>query len=79
MDNKKKNDYSAIVFLDNEKTVKKWEFVHKLNGFSMFLEKSHPTWDYMNVYERRTRKYLKRFKKGDFIPPFLCFLFFFNL
>lgn len=68
---KKKNDYSVIVFLENEKKPKKWEFVHKLNGFSMFLSKKHPTWLYMNVYERRNRKFLKQFKKGVFVPPFI--------
>ncbi len=68
---KPKNDYSVIVFLENQSKPKKWGFVHKLNGFSMFLDKEHSTWEYMNVYNRRTSKYLQRFKKGDFIPPFL--------
>lgn len=68
---KKKNDYSVIVFLENESKPKKWVYVHKLNGFSMFLDQKHPTWLYMNVYERRTRKYIKRFQKGEFIPPFI--------
>ena len=66
-----KNDYSVIVFLDGEKSVKKWQYVHKLNGFALFLNNSHPTWDYMNVYERRTGKYLRRFKKGDFVPTYI--------
>lgn len=68
---KPKNDYSVIVFLENQNRPKKWQYVHKLNGFSMFLNKEHSTWEYMNVYDRRTRKYLRRFKKGDFVPPFL--------
>lgn len=79
---KPKNDYSVIVYLENNSKPKKWTYVHKLNGFSMFLNKTHPTWEYMNVYERRTRKYLKRFKPNDFIPPFIeliIIFFFFNL
>lgn len=68
---KKKNDYSAIVFFENTTKPKKWEFVHKLNGFSMFLNKEHSSWEYMNIYNRRTRQYIKRFKKGDFVPPFI--------
>lgn len=68
---KKKNDYSVIVYLKNQSKPKKWTYVHKLNGFSMFLNKSHPTWEYMNVYNRRTREFLKQFKPTDFIPPFL--------
>lgn len=67
----KKNDYSVIVFFENEPKPKKWNYVHKLNGFSMFLNKEHAGWAYMNVYERRTGKYLKRFHKGNFVPPFI--------
>jgi len=68
---KPKNDYSVIVYLENEAKPKKWTYVDKLNGFSLFLNKEHPTWEYMNVYERRTRKFLKRFKQNDFIPKFI--------
>tara|TARA_R110001592_G_scaffold326530_1_gene607353 strand:+ start:75 stop:290 length:216 start_codon:yes stop_codon:yes gene_type:complete len=68
---KQKNDYSVIVFLENETKPKKWEYVHKLNGFSMFLSKKHSTWLYMNVYNRRSGLFMKQFKKGVFVPPFL--------
>ena len=67
----KKNDYSVIVFFENEPKPKKWNYVHKLNGFSMFLNKEHTGWAYMNIYERRTGKYIKRFHRGNFIPPFI--------
>jgi hypothetical protein len=76
---KKKNNYSVIVFLENQSKPKKWAFVHKLNGFSMFLNKEHSNWLYMNVYSRKTGKFLKQLRKGNFIPPFLAFFFFFNL
>ncbi|WMI66717.1 hypothetical protein RBH94_06020 [Aestuariibaculum sp. YM273] len=68
---KKKNDYSVIVFLENEKKPKKWTYVHKLNGFSLFLSKKHPTWQYMNVYNRREGTFIKQIKKGEFVPAFL--------
>lgn len=68
---KKKNNYSVIVYLENQSKPKKWTYVHKLNGFSMFLNKEHPTWKYMNVYDRRTRDFLRQFKSTDFIPPFI--------
>lgn len=68
-----KNDYSCIAYFPDGKP-KKWGFVHKLNGFSLFLTKSHPTWLYFNVYDRRTRKYLKRFYKGNFVPDFLILI-----
>ena len=68
---KKKNDYSVIVFLENEKKPKKWTYVHKLNGFSMFLNKNHDNWLYMNVYNRRSGQFMKQFKRGVFVPAFI--------
>jgi hypothetical protein len=65
-----KSDYSVIAYLSTGE-VKKWAYVHKLNGFAKFLDEKHSSWKYMNVYERRTRKYLKRFYKGNEIPEFL--------
>jgi hypothetical protein len=67
----KKNDYTVIVFFEEGSKPKKWQYVHKLNGFAMFLNNSHSGWQYMNIYERRTGKYLRRFIKGNFIPAFL--------
>ena len=68
---KHKNNYSVIVFFKDKSRPKKWQYAHKLNGFAMFLDKSHSDWDYMNVYDRRTGNYLRRFYKGAFIPPFI--------
>lgn len=65
-----KNDYSIVVFFESQKP-KKWNFVHKLNGFSKFLDGKHPTWLYINVYNRRNRAYLMRFYKGNIIPDFI--------
>ena len=65
-----KNDYSLVVFFQDG-TPKKWQFVHNLNKFVSFLNEKHPNWKYVNVYERRTGKYLKRFYPGNNIPYFL--------
>jgi DMSO/TMAO reductase YedYZ heme-binding membrane subunit len=73
-----KNDYSVIAFTETGET-KKWQYVHKLNGFALFLTKQHPSWKYFNVYDRRTGQYLKRFYKGNFIPPFLSFFLTFSI
>jgi hypothetical protein len=73
-----KNDYSVIVFFDNAKP-KKWTYVHKLADFSGFLDKDHPGWKYMNVYERSTAKYLKRFYCGKPLPQFIGVALFFFL
>lgn len=66
-----KNDYSVIAFFPNG-TAKKWTYVHKLDEFaSRFLDKKHPEWEYMNVYNRRDNVYLRRFYKGNIIPTYL--------
>jgi len=67
---KHKNDYSVVVFLSTGE-VKKWSYVGKLDGFAKFLDNKHSAWMYMNVYDRRTRGYLKRFYKGSKVPTYL--------
>lgn len=71
MHKKGKSNYAVIVFFNGEETPKKWSYVNKLNGFALFLEKKHTNWSYMNVYDRKTRVFLKRFNRGNFIPAFL--------
>ena len=67
---KHKNDYSCIVFFE-KRMPKKWEYVHKLGGFVTFLNTKHKGWKYVNVYERSTKRYLRRFYPGNQIPDFL--------
>jgi len=68
-----KNDYSCIVFYNETKPLK-WRFVHNLLKFSVFLNQKHPGWKYINVYDRRTSKYLTRYYPGNIIPHFLALL-----
>lgn len=70
-----KNDYTCIVFYKSE-VPKKWGFVHSLSKFVSFLNEKHPNWLYLNVYERRTGKYLKRFYPSNIIPYFLSLFVF---
>ena len=65
-----KNDYTIIVVLPNNE-FKKWAFVHQINKFEKFLSQSFPNWEYMNIYDRRTRGFIKRKKKGESMPAFL--------
>ena len=65
-----KNDYSIVVFFEST-TPKKWSYVHRINGFAKFLDSKHSAWKYINVYERRTGKFIKRFNKGAIIPDFI--------
>jgi hypothetical protein len=66
-----KSLYAVIVFFEDGTRPKKWNYVGKLNGFALFLEKNHPTWAYMNVYLRHEGRFIKQLKKGCFIPGFL--------
>ncbi len=40
---------------------KKWKYVADLASFAKFLSRDHSTWKYFNIYEKGTKKYLKRF------------------
>lgn len=71
MSNEQKYKYAVIVYLQDQKKPKKWEYVEKLNGFAMFLNQKFPTWAYMNVYDRTSRQFLKQFRNGHYIPAFL--------
>jgi hypothetical protein len=65
-----KNDYSVIAFFQNEKP-KKWTYVHKISGIVKYIDSTWPDWLYINVYNRRTRQFLRQFTKGSFVPDFL--------
>jgi hypothetical protein len=54
----KKNDFTAIIFL-NDGTVKKYQFVHNIFKFKTFIN-SKFNWNYVNIYDRRTKEYLCR-------------------
>lgn len=64
-----KNDYSAIVFFEDTRP-KRWTYVHTLDSFVNMLNEKHPNWEYINLYERRTKQFLKRFYKGTPIPKY---------
>lgn len=67
-----KNDYSIIVFFDNTPKPKKWSFIHKLSTTRRnFLDVKHSNWIYINVYDRRTKAFIKRLNKEDVFPDFL--------
>ena len=61
-----KSTYSCIVFFPYEKP-KKW-FADKLDGFVAFLNKEHSTWEYINVYDAKTKWYLTRYYPHSLIP-----------
>jgi hypothetical protein len=69
MEFKNKNDYSIIVFSAQNICLGKMEFVHSVFAASLWLSKSsnYSTWHYINVYVRRSGRYLRRYYNGNFI------------
>lgn len=67
---KQKKEYSVIAFFPDS-TPKKWKYVPNLSSMKAHLDKNHSSWNYMNVYNRETREFLKRILKGDNVPKHL--------
>lgn len=66
---KKQNDYSVSVFNANG-FLAKYQYVGNLYKFSLFLNEKYPSWEYMNVYARRSSRYLTRYYRNQFIEPY---------
>lgn len=66
---KRQNDYSVSVF-GAHGFLAKYQYVGNLYKFGLFLDEKYPDWAYMNVYARRSGRYLKRYYRGDFIEAF---------
>ena len=69
----KRTMYACFAFFPNGE-VKRWKYVTDLTSFMLFLSNKHSDWQYFNVYEKDTKKYLKRFYPGNFIPKTLAVL-----
>lgn len=63
-----KNDYSCIVF-DSAGFLCKYTFVGDLYKFSQFLNthERFRNWTAINVYVRRSGRFMMQVKKGDFV------------
>jgi hypothetical protein len=69
----KRKMYECQVFFPSDYP-KKWKYVTDLERFSLFLSRDHVAWKYFNVYEKGSRKYLKRFYPGTTVPKVLSFI-----
>ena len=65
---KKKNDYTITAYLGSRK-VNSMKYVHKITTYVAYLEKQGIEWSVINVYARRSERFLKRFYKGNDIIP----------
>lgn len=68
---KNKNDYTITIW-NGRNRLGKMVFVHNLYAASLWLSNSrtYVSWTYINVYARRSGRYLGRFYKGNFIPAY---------
>jgi len=57
------NRYIVIVLFPDGKAGR-WHS-NNLNSFIKFLDKDHSEWHHMNIYDSRSRKFLKQFYKGN--------------
>ena len=60
----KKNDFS-ISFFNEEQRVMFLEYVHDTQKAVDWVNNKGITWSYGNIYDRRTREFLKQIKVGD--------------
>lgn len=66
---KRKNDYSVSVF-GTGGFLCKYVYVGNVYKFSQFLDDKFPDWEYMNIYVRRSGRYLMRYYRASFIPAY---------
>jgi hypothetical protein len=64
---KNHNDYSVTVFFNGRPPIKH-QYVDDLRKYSVFLNNTHSSWLYMNVYNRRSGNFIKRYYFHSEIP-----------
>lgn len=67
---KNKNDYSVTVF-NGSGFLAKYTFVNDIFKLVQFLNHHHDfhNWTAINVYLRRSGRFIKQYRRGDYIPP----------
>lgn len=63
---KNKNDYSIEVYLGS-KRVLALTFVHSIYKITLWLDKKNIEWSVINIYARRSRRFITRQYKKDYI------------
>jgi len=66
MEFKKKNDYS-VTFFFNGRSPLKWDYVNSVYKATQDVKSysGGSSWIYVNVYSRRSKRFLKRFYPSD--------------
>ena len=63
---KNRNDYSVTAYLGSKK-VNSMKYVHNLISYVNWLDKNNLEWSVLNVYERRSGSFIRRFYKDDLL------------
>lgn len=63
---KNKNDYTCNAFMGSTK-VNTMIYVNSIYGYIQYLEKNNIEWSVINIYTRRTSRFICRQYKNDFI------------
>lgn len=77
MEFKRKNDYTCIVVLnyngeyDPARSAKmKLEYVNNIVKLAYWLRDKGIDWHHINVYARRTRRFIVQYRRDHFIQPY---------
>ena len=62
-----KNDYSISAF-SADGFLCKHAYVGNCFKYTIFLNEKFPEWTSINVYARRSGRFIGQFKKGNYIP-----------
>lgn len=63
---KNKNDYSVVAF-NGQYKVNFMRYVHNVYKYTLWLRNNGIEWTHINVYNRRTNEFIKRFYFGNYI------------
>lgn len=64
--------YNVIVFTDTNKDsneVRKYRKVNNISKLQEWLSKNYIRWEYMNVYNHKTKEFIHRVYNEDKDPP----------
>ena len=63
---KNRNDYSVTAYCGSRK-INSMKYVHNIISYTDWLAKNNLAWSVLNVYERRSGSFIRRFYKNDLL------------
>ncbi len=59
-------DYTCTAYMGSDK-VNTMIYVHSVYAYTKYLEKNNIGWSVINIYSRRSRRFISRQYKSDFV------------